>query len=192
MKTPILYLDFDGILHPADVRVTNDERWRPRVYQDGQATDHPLFEHAPLLERILQPFPDVKISLATSWVRMMSYDFAVQQLPPGLRERVVGTIWQGFLLNCPPLTRHDAIMTDVEERRVSRWLALDDDIEGWHKERRHLVVAPSNTWLGLAQPGISDELTEALELLCGGLPLESRRPKVTHGPSTVERLFGAN
>lgn len=188
---PILYLDYDGVLHPADIRVTKAEPQRPRVYEAGRPTDHPLFEHAPLLERILQPFPDVRISLSTSWVRNLGYEFAREQLPAALRERVVGTIWTGWLLNYPPRTRHDAITTDAEERSVQRWLALDDDIEGWPDERRHLLVAPTDGWLGLAQPGIEEELAAALELLCAGKPLESRRPQLAHFPSTMERLFGA-
>lgn len=186
----ILYLDYDGVLHPADVRVTKVEPAQPRVYNGGQPTDHPLFEHAPLLERILQPFPDVRISLSTSWVRMLGYEMAVQQLPPGLRARVVGTIWRGALLQFPPRTRHDAIATDAEERRVPRWLALDDDLDGWPAERRHLVVAPTDTWAGLAQPGTAEELSQALDLLCSGMALESRLPEQPRSPSTVERLFG--
>jgi len=189
--TPLLYLDYDGVLHPADVRVTKDEPMQPRVYSGGQPTDHQLFEHAALLERILQPFPDVRISLATSWVRTLGYEFAKQQLPPALRAHVVGTIWQGFLLNYPPRTRHDAIAIDAEERGVERWLALDDDVDGWPEARRHLVVAPTNTWQGLAQPGVADELAHALDLLCSGGTLESRLPLEPHIPSTVERLFGA-
>lgn len=186
---PILYLDYDGVLHPADVRVTKDNP-QPQVYERGRATTHPLFEHAMLLEHILEPFADVRISLSTSWVRVLGYEFAVRQLPPGLRVRVVGTIWQGWMLQVPPPRRHDAITTDAEERRVGRWLALDDDVDGWPAERRHLVVAPTDTWQGLAQPGIVDELTAALELLCSGSSLESRMPPESHLPTTIDRLFG--
>ena len=123
---------------------------------------------------------------------MLGYEVAREQLPVGLRERVVGTIWTGWLLNYPPRTRHDAITTDAEERGVQRWLALDDDIEGWPDERRHLLVAPTDGWLGLAQPGIEEELAAALELLCAGKPLEARRPVAPAWPSTMDRLFGAS
>jgi hypothetical protein len=186
---PILYLDFDGVLHPADVRVTKSEPTRPRVYDRGRPTDHPLLEHAPLLEDILRPFPALRISLSTSWVRALGFEFTVQQLPPALRARVVGTIWHGFLLKFPPITRHDAITTDVEERGVQRWLALDDDVADWPAERRHLVVAPTNAWFGLAQPGVAEELAEALDLLCRGIALESRMPQQPEWPSTIDRLF---
>lgn len=171
---PILYLDYDGVLHPPDVRVTKAEPLRPQIYQKGQPTNRPLFEHASLLAHILEAFPDVRISLATSWVRILGYQFAIQQLPPALRARVVGTIWQGWMVEFPPPRRHDAITTDAEERGVERWLALDDDVEGWPANRRHLVVAPTNPWQGLAQPGVADELSAALKLLCTGQRLEAR------------------
>jgi hypothetical protein len=187
--TPVLYLDFDGVLHPADVRVSASEPKRPRVYNGG-STNHPLLEHAPLLERILAPFADVKIVLSTSWVRVLGYEYTMQQLPAALRERVVGTVWQGELLQHPPRTRYDAIQSDANNRGVTRWLALDDDTEGWPEEQRYALIAPNNFWYGLAQPGVADELSQALALLCGGKPLESRLPQETHVPSTVERIFG--
>jgi hypothetical protein len=188
--TDTLYLDFDGVLHPADVRVTAAEPLRPRVYNGGP-TDHPLFEHAELLERILAPFTDVKIILSTSWVRGLGYEFALQQLPEALRQRVIGTIWQGELLKHPPRTRYNAIQTDAAARGLDRWLALDDDQEGWPEEQRYRVIAPNNSWQGLSQPGRCEELTEALALLCAGRPLEERLPQVAHSPSTIEQLFGS-
>jgi hypothetical protein len=63
---------------------------RPRVNERGQPTDRPVFDHASLLVTILAAFLEVRISLATSWVRTLGYEFAVQQLPPELRNRVVG------------------------------------------------------------------------------------------------------
>jgi hypothetical protein len=192
MHAHYLYLDYDGILHPADVRVTKAEPRRPRVYQGNRATDRPLLEHAALLERVLAPFPDVKIILSTSWVRVLGYEFALQQLPLALRERVIGTVWQGFLLEHPPRSRYDAIQTDANTRGLQRWLALDDDVEGWPEEERYRLIAPNNSWYGLSQPGLAEELSEALALLCAGRPLEARLPHLDHFPSTVERLFGVS
>lgn len=166
MSSQILYLDFDGVLHPADVRVPMHNRKRARVYYCGQPTDHPLFEHAPLLERILQPFPSVQIVLATLWSRELGLEYAAQQLCPGLRARVIDTVWRGSLVEYPPASRYDVIQTDADARGLTQWLALDDDLNDWPEDRLHRVVAPTDTWLGLAQPGISDELSAALELLC--------------------------
>lgn len=187
---PTLFLDYDGVLHPADVRVTATEPLRPRVYNGG-ATNHPLFEHAPLLERTLAPFPEVRLVLATSWCRTLGYKYTVQQLPLALRERVIGTIWQGALLEHPPRSRYDAIQTDADRQGLVRWLALDDDVEGWPELQRYRLIAPTNSWYGLSEPGVADELSHALALLCAGQPLEYRRPAEPEWPSTVERIFGA-
>lgn len=190
--SPILYLDFDGVLHPADVRVTKAEPSQPRVYVGGRSTDHALFEHALLLELLLLPFPKVQIVLSTSWVRTLGYEFTLRQLPPELQARVVGTIWHGQRLEHPPPSRHDAITADAAERGIDRWIALDDDREDWLEDRRHLLVAPTNTWEGLAQPGVAEELTYALELLCSGQQLESRLPPTEPSPSTMDQLFGSS
>lgn len=123
---------------------------------------------------MLEAVPDVCISLATSWVRTLGYEFAVQQLPAALRSRVVETIWQSWMLQFPPSRRHNAITTDAKERGVGRWLTLDDDINGWPANRRHLVVARDNPWQGLGRPGVADELSKVLELLCTGQRLEER------------------
>ena len=179
--SPVLYLDFDGILHPADVRVTREEPLYPRVYVRGQPTDEPLFRYMSLLELLLAPYPELKIVLATSWVRALGYEFALKQLSPALRERVIGAT----TFQAP--TRFDSIDIDAESRGLTRWLALDDDVCGWPEERRHLVVAPTNPVLGLAQPGVAAEFAEMLEALCSGRPPELKSKVAV--PSTMDRLW---
>jgi hypothetical protein len=180
--TPTLYLDYDGILHPADVRVPHDEPTRPRMYVRGRATDEPLFRYVLLLELLLAPHPELQIVLSTSWVRSLGYEFAVKQLPPALQARVIGAT----TVFAP--TRFESIATDAESRDLTRWLALDDDLLGWPEEFRHLVVAPTNPALGLAQPGVAVELATMLDALCAGRPLGAIT-KVAKVPSTVDRLF---
>jgi hypothetical protein len=163
---PVLYLDYDGILHAADVRVTRESPLQPRIYLCEKPSDQPLFRYMSLLELLLAPYPDLKIVLATSWVRAFGYAFAIQQLSPILQARVIGAA------TFPAPTRFDTIAIDAEERGVNSWLALDDDIRGWPVERRNQVVAPTSLVLGLAQPGIAAELARMLEALCTGQPLD--------------------
>lgn len=158
---PILYLDFDGVLHPADVRVLPADR-HPRVYVRGQPTDRPLFEHLPLLEQLLKPYSQLRIILATSWVREFGYEYALEQLTSSLRERVIGATLY------PALARYYCIQIDAEERGVTKWLALDDDLNMWPESEMARVVAPTDRQLGLAQPGIAEQLSAALVGLCGG------------------------
>ena len=177
----ILYLDYDGVLHPADVRVTRDEPLRPRVYVRGEPTDGPLFRYASLLELLLAPYPELKIVLATSWVRTFGYEYALNQLSPALQSRVIGAA------TFPAPTRFDSIDIDAQERGLTRWLALDDDMRGWPDARRHQVVAPTSPVLGLAQPGVAAELAHRLAALCSGQPLELIAGAAA--PATLEQLL---
>lgn len=156
---PILYLDYDGVLHPADVRVSPTDR-RPQVYINGRPASRPLFEHLPLLEALLEPFPAVRIILSTSWVREFGYEFALEQLTLGLRARVIGATLY------PAPARFFCIQIDAEERGIARWLALDDDLNMWPEAEMPRVVAPTDRMLGLAQPGIAEQLSAALKKLC--------------------------
>lgn len=166
MTAAILYLDFDGVLHPADVRVTRDEPLCPKVYVRDQPTEEPLFRYMPLLELLLTPHPELRIVLSTSWVRKFGYKFSINQLSPNLRTRVIGAA------TFPAPTRFDAIDIDAEERGLTSWIALDDDVRGWPDARRHQIVAPSSPMLGLAQVGVAAELAARLQTLCCGKPLE--------------------
>jgi len=114
----------------------------------------------PLLERLLEPYPQLRIILSTSWVREFSYEFALEQLTPSLRARVIG----GTLYPAP--ARYFCIQIDAEERGVRRWLALDDDLNCWPEAEMSRVVAPTDRLLGLAQPGVADELRAKLRELC--------------------------
>lgn len=165
-NSPILYLDFDGVLHAADVRVTRDEPLRPQVYVRDEPSSEPLFRYMSLLELLLAPYPNLRLVLSTSWVRTFGYEYALSQLSPALQTRVIGAA------TFPAPTRFDAIDIDAQERGVAQWLALDDDLRGWPDTRRHQVVAPTHEVLALAQPGVAAELAGRLEALCAGLPLE--------------------
>jgi hypothetical protein len=80
---PVLYLDFDGVLMHENVL------WHPRrgaylVAPEG----YRLFQHASLLDEMLQPHPSIQVVLSTSWVRQYGCSGAAKRLPPGLRKRV--------------------------------------------------------------------------------------------------------
>jgi len=113
-----------------------------------------------LLERVLEPYPHLRIVLSTSWVREFGFEFARAQLSQSLQLRVIGAT-----LHVAP-ARYYCISIDVEERAPTKWLALDDDLYCWPTSEMHRVVAPTDQLLGLAQPGIVDELETKLSILC--------------------------
>lgn len=135
---PILYLDFDGVLHHESVY------WHPRrgPFLDTKLTgagsrqsSFVLFQHAPLLAKIIEPYPDLKIVLSTSWVRTYSCSKVAKFLLPALRERVIGATFHSRMnehefLQAP---RRMQVWGDVVRRKPRAWLALDDDYLHWPK-----------------------------------------------------------
>ena len=111
----ILFLDFDGVLHPDPCR-------------DGAR----LFENAPRLAEALSEFPHVVLVLSTAWRQGASYQQLVEQLPEPLRERVIG-VTPNFSDFAPaaalvPYRRQAECMYWMRQNRVQdhSWLALDD------------------------------------------------------------------
>lgn len=82
----VIYLDFDGVLHSDEVY----QNHRGRVYLLGRGH---LFEQVPVLVDALAPYPNVRIVLSTSWVRLKGYGWVLERLPGGLRSRVIGATW---------------------------------------------------------------------------------------------------
>lgn len=82
----VLYLEFDGVLHPEHVYWSH----RRGAHLEAEADGHKLFEHGSLLESLLEPYPDMRIVLSTSWVRQYRFACAARWQPEGLRRRCIG------------------------------------------------------------------------------------------------------
>ena len=122
----ILFLDFDGVLHPFNVRFNEDLELALEC--DDQSLF--LFCWAPLLESILNdvdPEFAIKIVLSTTWAHRFGWKEAAKRLMPALQSRVVdGTV--GY--NRP---RGLQIQKYVEDMNIAdhEWLAIDDDDYLW-------------------------------------------------------------
>jgi len=152
----VIYLDFDGVLHPHDVHVESDGR----IHLGALAHGHSLFEHAHLLENVLFEFPSVRVVLSSSWVPSRGLDEAVRYLPLGLRQRVVGATFDpGTMLHqaWSEVARGYQVLADVMLRRPRQWLALDDDTKDWPADILENLVK-TDPILGLSRPGAVDEL----------------------------------
>jgi hypothetical protein len=154
----VLYLDFDGVLHPENV-------WRRPGTGPYVATPpgHRVFELAPLLAQALEPYPNLRIVLATNWVRVLGFTQAARRLPAGLRARVTGATYHSRMdaaafLEMP---RAGQVLADVSRRRPAAWLALDDDAEGWPPSYRAQLVH-THAVLGISAPEVFAELRRKL------------------------------
>lgn len=106
---PVLMLDFDGVLHPA---------------QSGSLI------YLPLLETWLQSFPAVEVVISSSWKGSHTLEGLRALFPASLRHRVIGTT-----PDHPGESREDEILHLVRQYRISAWVALDDRAQEFPKTR---------------------------------------------------------
>jgi len=163
-----LYLDFDGVLMDADVyRVPG----RGIVVRRGT-----LFEWTPVLVESLQPWPDVRIVLSTSWVLQLGYERSREYLPRDLRERVVGATFHRREHGPTPELRRlwaqsdrgQQIAADVARRLPQAWLAIDDAADEFDVQQREWLV-PCDPRRGLSDRATQATLTAMLERVHEGL-----------------------
>lgn len=168
----ILFLDFDGVLHP-------DAVFKPARKPIELRAEGQLMMHAHILEEIIKPY-DVQIVLSTSWVRSLGYLKTVKKMPPALAERVIGATWHtgmvdlvtypyssGSYSNDPFnfLSRFEQIHGHVVRNNVENWLAIDDlhsGLDPWPAEfEQRLVKTDGNLGLGCEEK--QRELKQKLE-----------------------------
>lgn len=157
----ILFLDYDGVLHPDAAYVV---KGRPVLKAEGE-----LFMWAPILVEALDDQPHVKIVLSTSWAREFGFSRARRWLPAEIRDRVIGATWHSFMGRhtkglhrihttwWDEVTRYDQIKRYVDRARLGdNWLAVDDKPEGWDDaDLDNLVHVDGDT-------GLSDPAMQAL------------------------------
>jgi len=157
---PVVFLDYDGVLHPAEVYWYRGQMVSMR---HGMS----LFEWAPMLVRALAPHPKAQLVLSTTWVRMLGFEAARKRLPHQLQARVVGSTWQAHRSGeWEHLSRYEQIMQYVRRHNCRRWVAVDDDIENWGGEHRDRLVATDSEF-GLGDVEKLQELRQKLACFHG-------------------------
>jgi len=156
---PVLYLDYDGVLHPEEVW----QRRGARPYVKNPP-GHALFERAELLTEVLAPYPKLTIVLSTSWSRAFGYTRAASYLPAALRRRCIGATFHREMdrYSFEAASRGHQVLDDVSRRRPTAWLAIDDDFTGWGPwKETHVVI--TDPVLGISEPAVLQQLRTALE-----------------------------
>lgn len=111
----IVFLDFDGVLHP-----------------DPCLDATRLFENAPRLQQALSDFPQVVLVLSTAWRQSAPYEQLLVLLPEALRQQVIGVTpnFSEFPATAAlvPYRRQAECMHWMRLNRMQdeAWLALDD------------------------------------------------------------------
>lgn len=165
----VLYLDFDGVLHPEDARMG------PQGPYLGSPHRHKLFEHAGLLVALLQAYPDVRIVLSTSWA-MRGYEYGRRRLPAELANRCIGSTFHTKmdLAVWRATNRGEQVLANIRRRQPSLWLAIDDADDGWGRYRDNVIVTcPID---GISSTSVRAQLEERLQIFREPEDLSSRAP----------------
>lgn len=148
-NTPVLYLDFDGVVHAyGEAAFSADFSLLPNPR---------VFAWLPHLTTLLEPHPDVRIIVSSDWARLFGDEALVRLLGP-LGQRFVGVV--GVRMG----RRRDDIENDVALRRLTKWVAIDDDVSIKRpRNERFIWCDPA---LGLSDSRVQTELSVALGNLC--------------------------
>ena len=138
----LLFLDFDGVLHPVKSNIDD------------------IFCRVPLLEDfLLHEMPDWNIVLSTSWREPHSLDQLFDFLPESLHSRILGTTvadkhpgpkeMDSMLFQRSP--RQAQVLYYLRERALNdeHWLALDDSAPDFEPDTPQLVLC--NPTQGITQ-----------------------------------------
>lgn len=130
-NTPVLFLDFDGVLHPTPQR------------------DADLFSQLPLIEAVLVDFPEVRVVVSSSWRETCDLPMLREVFRPALQPQVVGVTprWDIYRDVYRDLHRHTTYSRQWEcEKWLAQngsagapWLAIDDVREWFEPDCPHLL-----------------------------------------------------
>lgn len=153
-NAPLLFLDYDGVLHPSEVYV--DREGAAYLKEPGE-----LFMWAPILVDLLAPYPEVRIVLSTSWARHYGGGVAAARLPEPLRLRVVGSTEHQWPMERGREVANFIAVNGIQEHH---WLALDDNPWGWESSPRGALILchPS---VGLSRDETQEQVAERLQQL---------------------------
>jgi hypothetical protein len=142
-KMRVLFLDFDGVLHPISVL-----RWfEMRLPLETIIQRAGLFRWTWILNDLLEPYPDVRIIVHSSW-RLLHRESVLPNFMGPLGSRFAGSTkgderWQG-------------IERAVQQNRLSEFRILDDHPEHFPVGLSELIVCDSE--LGVYDEAVRNQL----------------------------------
>ncbi len=147
MSQVVLFLDFDGVLHP-DGEAALDENFRLLPNPN-------LFCWKELLHELLEPHPEVQIIVSSDWRRLFD-DESLVRLLGQLGDRFAGVV---ETLGGP---RSQEILGAAARRSIERWAALDDHVSVHEAAKEDCRFIACDPRLGISNPETQKRLSKRL------------------------------
>lgn len=147
-------MDFDGVAHP----VSAIKDWRS-LNVHGSDLAHliekrNLFRWLPVLEAALEEHPDVLLVVHSSWRSVADNTRMKAILGASLASRFIG-------VTSPELNRYQGIMDFAKRSEMDHFLVLDDAMQDFPADFKHLIATDPE--LGLSEADIGDRLNDWLQ-----------------------------
>lgn len=124
-KNIILFLDFDGVLHPVGTRTAGEKD----------------FSKLPQLEAWLRANPIVSVVISSSWRDCMSLALLQQFFSADLRSRIIDKCPILPFEPAPEFWRYAEIMAWIDQQQYrGKWLALDDAVDEFPPNFEQLII----------------------------------------------------
>jgi hypothetical protein len=145
----ILFLDFDGVLHPE---------------YDGEPTPvDRVFCHLPRFEAVMREFPSVEIVISSTWRHQFTLDELRARFSRDIAARIIGATPETDPIDGQylPARREGEILEWLAAtgRENVPWLALDDAAWQFQQHRERLVAC---SWYIGMDDGVETRLRAAL------------------------------
>lgn len=149
----VLFLDFDGVLHPLGLRLEGNRVVNGKPVAKVIQVD--FFCWNALLMNILQDHPDVKLVVHSSWRDYHTPEAIRDYLGPQLGSRFLGCTQEGFKYEsiCQWLTGHPEVTT---------YRILDDDVASFDREPAVQGFIACEYRSGIAAAGVRAQLDDWL------------------------------
>lgn len=147
-KSKILFIDFDGVLHPVSAT-----RWFDLQLPIEESIERgKLFRWTWLLADILQPYPEVAIVVHSTW-RLLKSDTELKCFLGPLGARYAGST--------PRAQRYESIEWVLQQNSLSDYRILDDHPEEFPLGIAELIICDSE--LGVYDRSVRAQLLAWLE-----------------------------
>lgn len=146
---PIVFFDFDGVLHPADYLNFKTINGELVLASDDR------FCWAECLWTLVRDF-DCQLVIHSSWRNSYTLDQLRCLLPTELGKRVVA-VTAG---DC----RHESILAYVDEAKAKNYVILDDAADEFPSDCVELLLCKDN--MGVSNPEVQEKLTQFLKEFC--------------------------